>query len=235
MSDLVFRRIRGRIVPIKKKKESNKIPSVDNTGKAAIAGGTALSIGSSVLAGKFINQSWKAYGRSANIRAGTKAMLNRVPKEIYSGQIKSAAAYKIAGKSMARKGFGLLSFGITAGSALAGYGVNRFKNLDQEQSAALNTAITSGVASAGLYAFSRTSKLKAISKAITSLSKTPVRDFFKSFSSAGKSKTSETIRAYSKFVKTKKPSPPEKMLSKLNKITRKRKRKIDPNQMGFDL
>jgi len=225
-SDVRFVRIRGRIVPIRKKQA---------TGAAQVAAGAAISSAAAVKAASMVKTSWKAYGRSANIRGGIALMKGRVPSSVVAGQYKDAARFAVTGKSLARRGFGLLSVGLAIGGGIASVGASKFaQNEDAKQTL---SDIASGVVVSGL-AFKIFKSKVGIKKAAGVLGKAgsfKSRDAVRAFSSVGSAKTRQTVRKYESIVRMKQRTKSEKGLDMLNKQLKKRKKPEIPGQMKFDV
>lgn len=87
--DVVFRRIRGRIVPIRQKSKDVA------TGAAMIAGGTALSIGAGEAAAQLVKA-------AAAKRVRAKFGFNRVYREFKRSGMAGQGTFDFAGKGSAR-------------------------------------------------------------------------------------------------------------------------------------
>lgn len=225
-SDVRFVRIRGRIVPIRKKQA---------TGAAEIAAGSAISAAAAAKAASMVKTSWKAYGRSANIRGGIKLMKGRVPGSVVAGQYRDAARFALAGKSLARKGFGLLSTGLLIGGGLASVGASKFsENSDTKQ---VLSDIASGVvvSGLGLALFKKRVGIKKVAGVLGKAGDFSTKDALRSFSKVGSAKTRQTVRKYENIVKMKQRTKSERGLDMLNKQLKKRKKPEIPGQMKFDI
>jgi hypothetical protein len=241
MSDLVFRRVNGRIIPMKRKTSSGKEKpaSFKKPVSNAIAVGTGFGVSafSGYQAGGMIKDSWKAYGRSARIRGSIKLMKGRVPESVINNSYKDAAKFALAGKSLARRGFGVLSLGIAAGGSLAAIGAWGLgeKKLNDRQNLALNTVVTTATTATALALFQKKAKIPKIAEALKRSGGFKPKDFLNVFSKMGQQKTRETLRSYETLIKTKKMSKSEKGINILNRQMRKRKKKDNPGQMKFDI
>jgi len=239
MSDLVFRRVNGRIIPMKRKASSGqeKPASFKNpvSNTIAVGAGFGVSAFSGYQAGKMVKDSWKAYGRSANIRGSVKLLRRAgVPPQIIDEQIKVAAKFAITGKVLAKRGFGVLSLGLAGGGALAAMGAHGLlsKKLNDEQKLALSGAVATATTSASFVLFRKKSKLKHVAQALKNSGGIKPKDFLNVFSKVGQKKTRDTIRSYESLIKTKRFTKEEKAIKFLSK---KRKKIDNPGQMKFDI
>lgn len=245
MSDIVFRRIGGRIIPIKKKigeiKDANTV--INKTSKkdipaiAMIGAGFGVSAGSGYYGGKMIRQSWQSYRKSAHIRGSIKEMASIVPAKTLGQFYKDASAFKIAGKALSKRGFGLLATGTLVGSSIAGYGA--YKYLDKKTNSANTYSFASTIAAvasgAGLALFARKAKIKHIVQALKISGKTNISDMSTAWGNMGKARTRETINKYAKMAQAGviKDTKTKNTLATINQL-RKASRQInktDPNQM----
>lgn len=194
MSDIQFRRIRGRIIPIKKKKESMQSDSLKGSAKIAI--GTALGITGSSLASKELKKSFSAFRESSNLRG--IARLSEKGSKTFNKFIKLSAKQKIQGMKsakLARTKFGL-ALGIS--TALISSGSSDFFNKDSDVRDEVSGAVGT-VAGAGItYLTAKKFKIKA----------TSLTDLFSGFSSRGSMLSRLKINKIAKTAyKGKKPKP----------------------------
>lgn len=153
MSDIVFRRIHGRIVPIKKKKDSMK--SEPGKGAAKIATGSVTGIIGAKLASKDLKKSFSFFRSSSQLRGA--AQLSERGSKTYSKLIKKAAKKKLLGikaRNLSRSKFGL-ALGIS--TAVISSGVADFfskeSDLRDEVSGAVGTAAGVAIVSASARKF----------------------------------------------------------------------------------
>lgn len=196
-----FIRINGRVVPIKKRK-------ID--GVAALGGAAAISTGAGIYAAESVKKSNFAYARSANLRGASKLVISK-KAPAYMKLVRDSAEFRIAGKKLARHGFGALAFGVSTASALATLGVHKLsnKNTPEETKMAKSAAISGLITAAGLGVFGRKAKLGSLVKmARKANAKKPVSELFGLWSNQGVKRTAATIKKYSKTAyKGPKPKP----------------------------
>ena len=197
MSGIEFRRIHGRIVPIRRKEKGVSVEiggkkveikrrSVTKTDitKAAVKVGFGSGIGYSSIssASNILKKSHKAFNEAARVRAASK--LATVGSTTHRKLIKMAAKKTVSGRSFASKSRLILSLGVGAGSVLFGSAaadIVPLKGLGEE---------AGGVASASFigasaFVFGRRFGIKG------------ARDLpsvFSAFSSAGQKRTRDLIR-----------------------------------------
>lgn len=196
MSDLVFRRINGRIIPIKR--SSLKIKKDDYKGASQIGAGAAISAASGIYAAKAIRKANFFYGRSANLRGASK--LAQAGSRIRSSLIKQSAISKLAGKAFAKKGFGALLAGTTLAAGLATVGTSKLlKNRTSDEKKLATAGLVGSVASGvGFAMFGRRTKISSLAKLIKVANpKATVSSAFSMYSSQGAKKTMNTIRKFS--------------------------------------
>lgn len=209
MSDILFRRINGRIVPIKKtinsieeaKKAIKKTSKSDVPALAQVGAGFGVAGVGGHYGGKMIRRSWDAYRSSAHIRGSIKEILSIKPNIDVTSLYKEAAAFKVAGKALANRGFGLLAVSGVIGSSLAGYGAYKYLKNKNKVNDGKAYSIASGAAAlasgAGVALFARKAKIKHIVSALRATGKTSVSDIYGSWSKYGQERTRKTIRKYS--------------------------------------
>jgi hypothetical protein len=194
-NDLVFRRINGRIIPIKR--SSLKIKKTDIEGAGAAVGGTAVSIASGVYAAKAIRKANFFFGRSASLRGASH--LAGIGSATRSGLIRGASVAKIAAKTLTRRGFGALLLGTTAGGIAASWGTaNLLKNrMSDEKKLAVAGTVASIASGIGFAAFGRMTKIGTLAKLVKVTNpKSTVSDAFSIYSREGAKKTMNTIKKY---------------------------------------
>lgn len=238
--DVTFRRINGRIVPIRSRGTEPKKttpPGMTSTSSSLVkvGAGFGLSAASGFGAGALINQSWKAYGRSAHMRGFSKGLANRVPKQVINQAIKDSARFKVTGKVLSKRGFGILGLGIATGAGMVVSGLKSLMDKKRISSESQAQAIAAGTAAAtavGLTVFGRKAGIKHITKALRMSGGMNVKNALHTFTTQGKNKTSNIIRQYSKMVKTEKPTFTAR---KLDRIMKKSKKYDIPGQGNFNL
>lgn len=225
-TDIKFVRIRGRIVPIRQKQA---------TGASQIAAGTLIASASAAKAASLVKDSWKSYGRSANIRGGIKLIRGRVPSIILNQSYKDAARFSMTGKVLAKRGFGLLSLGVAAGGALASVGASKFA--DKQDTKQMLSDFAAGVLVSGISVaiFKKKVGIKKAAGVIQRAGSIRPKDLLKSFSSTGAAQTRQTVKKYETMIKNKKRTKAEKGLYMLNQQVKKRTKAQNPNQMKFEL
>lgn len=206
MSDIVFRKINGKIVPIKtainSAKEVEKVAK--KTGKkdlpalATVGAGFGVAGVGGVVAGKMLRQSWNAYRSSAHIRGSIKEILAIRPYMKPNSLYKEASAFKVAGKALANRGFGVLAVSGLIGSSLAGYGAYKYLNNKTKDTNAFAVASTTGAVASGLglALFAKKAKIKHIVSALKATGKVSIGDISKSWSKYGEARTRATIKKY---------------------------------------
>ena len=247
MSDLVFRKINGRIVPIRsrgtKPKDTTPATMSSPTKEVVRAGaGFSIAAGSGYLGGKLINQSWKAYGRSANMRGLSKLIRGRVPEAVANGIRSDAARFKVTGKALSRRGFGILGLGLSIG---AGMVVSSIKNMidrkkvtDPELKATAITAGGAAVTALGLTVFGRKAGISHIKSALKATGGMNVKNAYSAFTKFGQSKTRNIVRQYAAMAKKGSPTFTVRKVERILKrsATKKSVNKYNiPGQGSFDL
>lgn len=247
MSDLVFRRINGRIVPIKKKIEeisdikkiAKKTSRKDLPAIVTVGAGFGVAGAGGIYAGKMIRNSWNAYRSSAHLRGEIRVLKSIRPSANNAFLYREASKFKLAGKALASKGFGILAVTGLVGSSLAGYGA--YKYLDKKTSGekAFSVASTAGAlaSGAGIALFARKAKVKHLISALRATGKTTgvdAGDISKAWSRYGENRSRATIKKYSDLAKSGKARDEytrniNKTVQQLKNIS-KRKRDFDPNQ-----
>ena len=188
MSDVKFVRIRGRIVPIRKKQDDAK-------GVAMIATGAATSIASGLYAGKQIQKANFAFARSANLRGAAKLVFSKKSPN-YGGLIKQSAAFKMAGRSLTRKSSAALFIGTSIGGVLASVGANRiFNDKNRDKKSLKVESIGLAVGALGLLPFGKMGKISGLVRSSIK-SKSAVKDIFSAWSKSGAAKSSSTVNKY---------------------------------------
>lgn len=247
MSDIVFRRINGRIVPIKRKIEeisdikkiAKKTSRKDIPALATVGAGFGVSAGGGLYAGKMIKNSWNAYRSSAHLRGEIKVLKSIRPSASNAFLYKEASKFKLAGKALATRGFGLLAVSGLVGSSLAGYGAYKYLDKKVDSTKAFSVASTVGaVASgAGIAIFARKAKVKHLISALRATGKTTgvdAGDISKAWSRYGQERSRATIKKYadiasSGYARQEYSRNISKTIEQLKKISRK-KSNFDPNQ-----
>ena len=247
MSDIVFRRINGRIVPIKKKLEDvkeikttfKKTSRKDIPALATVGAGFGVSIGGGYQSGKIIRNSWNAYRSSAHLRGEIKTLKSIRPNINPAFLYKESAKFKLAGKALATKGFGLLAVSGLVGSSIAGYGAYKYLDKKTDSAKAFSIASTIGAvaSSAGIAIFARKAKVKHLISALRATGKTTgvdARDISKAWSRYGEERSRATIKKYSDIAssgqaRSEYSSKISKTIAQLKKVSQKKKN-FDPNQ-----
>lgn len=200
MSDIVFRRINGRIVPIKKKgaqsdplkKLSNlkrRKVTKDDVKSASVKGifGAGLSAGSISYASKILKKSNKAFRESATTRAASKLVVG-TGGNVKNKLIRESAKSFIKGKSLSFKSKAVLAVGTGAASVLFGSAatdITPFEDIGDEVGNIFGAATVAG---ASLF-FGRKFKIKGARS---------VQDVFSGYAKRGQAMTSAKIRNIAK-------------------------------------
>lgn len=240
-NDLVFRRINGRIIPIKK--SSLKIKKDDYKGASQIGAGAAISAASGIYAAKAIRKANFFFGRSANLRGiSTLASKGSVTR---TNLIRQSAVSKIAAKGFARKGFGALLIGTTVAAGLASIGTARILNKRTSEDKKIGAVGIAGsvVSGIGFAYFGKKVKLGQIAKLVKVANpKKTVSEAFSIYSSQGMKRSFNTIKKFklSSFSEAKTLARQNKQAAQsvynakqfggLVKSKRSFSKKIDPNQ-----
>lgn len=165
MSGVVFRRINGRIIPIKNKSSETKKGAAEIAGGGAVAAGAGL--GASAMVKKALdlshrsknefriaNQNFRA-ATGMNIKAGTFANPNLAKGAAKT--IRSAVGKRFVGKQLFRARNPVLHAGAAVAALLIGHGTNRIVDAHKKDKSpnygAIGKAvgITAGVATYGAY------------------------------------------------------------------------------------
>lgn len=206
MSDLVFRKIHGRIVPIRtainSAKEVEKVAK--RSGKKDLPAVAMVGTGFGIAGlgghygGKMIRQSWNAYRTSAHLRGSIKEIISIRPSMKPASLYKEASAFKVAGKALANRGFGLLAVSGLVGSSIAGYGAYKYLRKKTDDTKAFSIASTAGAiaSGAGIALFARKAKIKHIVSALRATGKVNISDMSKAWSTYGEARTRATIKKY---------------------------------------
>ena len=196
-----FVRINGRVVPIRKRKAE---------GITALGTGAMISAGAALKSADIVKEAHQFYGRSANLRGASKLVFSK-GSPTYRELIRNAAVTRIAGKRLARKGFGTLALGLGLGSALVTLGIKKLspKNQTEEETMAKAATATGLVTAGALGIFGRKANLDGLVKiARKAKGKKAVDELFGLWSKNGIRKTTNTIRKYSRATyKGVKPKP----------------------------
>lgn len=225
-SDVQFRRINGRIVPIRKK--------VNLTGKdilnaGAVAAGLGASAASGVIAAKQFKQSYRAYNTAAHARGVSKLLFARkIP--VYAEAVKTAARSKVFAKGISKRAVAVALAGSTVGSYLAGLGGLGLAKDRADQTTAFSVSAGLGIAGSGLGLAILAKKAKVGHMATAFRAASPqqkVGEAFSMWNMMGQRKSSNLIAKYSAMAEKAKIKKVEKQLKVLNK----RVKKVDPNQM----
>lgn len=242
MSDISFRRINGRIVPIKnaigKAKDVKKIAQSttkkDIANLATVGAGFGVAGAGGYYGGSMIKKSWNAYRTSAHIRGSIKEILSIKKGMKVNALYKEASAFKVAGKALANRGFGLLAVSGLVGSSLAGLGAYKYLNKKTDDTTAFSVASTAGAiaSGAGLALFAKKAKISHIVSALKATGKTHVSDISKAWSSYGEARTRKTINKYASMANsgTKKQEYSHnisKTVEQLKKVARKKSQNVD--------
>lgn len=246
-NDVVFRRIGGRIVPIKKKigeiKDANtivkKTSRKDIPALATVGAGFGVSIGGGYQAGKTIRNSWNAYRSASHLRGEIKVLKSIRPNINPAFLYKESAKFKLAGKALATKGFGLLAVSGLIGSSVAGYGAYKYLDKKTDSTKAFSVASTVGAlaSGAGIAIFARKAKVKHLISALRGTGKVTgvdARDISKAWSRYGEERSRATIRKYSDIAssgvaRSEYSHKISKTIAQLKKVSQKKKN-FDPNQ-----
>lgn len=207
MNEVKFRRIGGRVVPIRSKGSdftSDRKQLIK--GSAQIATGSALSIGSGIYAGNLLKKANFAYGRSATLRGASKLLSGRGNK--YSDLLRQSASLKVKARSLTKKSSAVLFAGTTVAGIIGSLGANNVLKHNKSDERALKVeSIGVGVGLLGLAPFGKIGRVANIVKRTNN-----PKEIFKEWSKQGMRKTSDTI---SKFSKTKyKGQKPNKSIYK---------------------
>lgn len=239
MSDLVFRRINGRIIPIKRKDLS--LSGDHKKGVAITAGGGAVAIASGFAAAKIVRKATFSYRRSASLRGASLLAMKGSAKR--SSLITAAAAAKVVGKKLSNRGFGLLLAGTTIGAGLASYGVSKAlgNKSSKERKVAIGGTVASVVAGLGIASFGRMTKMSALSRFVKVTNpKQTINKAFDIYSKEGAKKTLHTIKKFStqtfsfgksaaaQNIKASKSTMPS--AAAFGNLRKAKKPKFDPNQ-----
>jgi hypothetical protein len=195
MSDLVFRRINGRIIPIKRKDLS--VTKDQKKGIAITAGGGAVAMASGFAAAKIVRKATFSFRRSASLRGASLLAMKGSAKR--ASLITASAAAKVIGKRLSNKGFGLLLIGSSLGAGIASYGVSKAlgDNVSKERKIAAAGTIGSIVAGLGIASFGKIAKMSSLSRFMKVTNpKQTVGDAFDMYSREGAKKTMHTIKKF---------------------------------------
>ena len=234
MNDVVFRKIHGRIVPIRKKGNDikNKIQSSDKLSGATLAAGVVVSAGSGYAASNIFKRAYKAYNQSAHHRGYSKLFRSVGETGAYTSAVKNAARLKTIGKLLSIRGAKVAVAGATIGASLAAVGsFGLMKNRTDEKTAASVSAGVGFVSSAlGLAVLAKRAKVGHIAMAFKNANpNSRMSEMFSSWSATGQAKTNKLVSNYSIAAEKARLETSRKLIGKINKA-RKSKKFIDPNQ-----
>lgn len=185
MSDIVFRRVRGRIVPIKRKKKDS-LQSEPVKGAVKVAAGSVIGIAGTRSASKELKKSFRLFRESAGLR-GTAKLAKKNPN-IYNTLIRSAAKSKLGGMKSAKLARGKFGIALGLSTTVLSSGVSDFFRKDSSVRDEIS-GIAGTAAGAGLVALTaRKFKIKASN----------ISDLFSGFSARGSRLTREKIKKISK-------------------------------------
>jgi hypothetical protein len=179
MSDIVFRRIRGRVVPIKKKKDLESDP-VKGSFKAA--GGASIAIGGSLSATKSLEKSFKAFRKSSQFRGASK--ITTAGTGLHSKLIRLAAKSKLSGVRHRNVAKGKFGIALAASSFLISSGVSDFFKKDSDIRDEVSGAVGTAASAAAVSLTARKFGIRA---------KT-VNDLFLGFARKGKKLSTKKIK-----------------------------------------
>lgn len=181
MSDVIFRKINGRIVPIRKKDGSN--PTV---GAGKIAAGTAIGYLGAKSATKDLKKSFSLFRKSAQITGLSK--LAGAGSATRSKFIKNAAKFKLGGIRAAK--ISKTKFGLALGvsSLVIGSGVTDLFPSANEYKDEIGGAVGSAAGAVIAYKTGKKFGLKAKN----------ISDLFAGFSRTGRAKSSKKVRDIAK-------------------------------------
>lgn len=181
MSDITFRKINGRIVPIRKKDGSN--PTV---GAGKITAGAAIGYLGASSATKDLKKSFSLFRKSAQITGLSK--LAQAGSSTRSKFIKNAAKFKLGGIKKAR--ISKTKFGLALGisSLVISSGVTDFFPSSNEYKDEISSAVGSVVAAGIAYKAGKKFGLKARN----------ISDLFSGFSRTGRMKSGKKVRDIAK-------------------------------------
>lgn len=234
MNDVVFRRIHGHIVPIKKKGNDikDKIQSSDKLSSASLGAGVAVSAGSGYAASSFFKKAYKAYNQAAHHRGYSKLFRSVDEMGAYSAAVKNAARLKTIGKILSLRGAKIAVAGATVGASLAAVGAyGLLKNrTDEKTSASISVGVGFASSALGLAVLARRAKVGHIAMAFKNANpNSRMSEMFYSWSATGQAKTNKLVNRYNVAAEKARLETSRKLIGKINK-TRKSKKFIDPNQ-----
>ena len=118
MSDVRFIRVRGRVVPIRKKEKTNKYASAS----AKISSGVAIGALTSKAGLTDLKKSWFSYNKSSDFKAMMKLVKRGSTKR---NELRTtSAAFKVLGKGFSKRGNLKIKFGLTLGGLAVGSGIS---------------------------------------------------------------------------------------------------------------
>lgn len=183
MSDVKFVRIRGRIVPIRKKDSNSADPQ---KGAIKTGGGVAIGIASAVSASKDLKRSFGFYNKTTNLRSASK--LATFGSNTYSKLITKASKAKLSARTfrnLSRKKFGV---GLAISTALISSGVSDFFRKDSDIRDEVSGAIGTAAGAAIVATTAKKFGIRASS----------VGDLFVGFNRIGRARSMDKIRRISK-------------------------------------
>lgn len=224
--DIQFRRINGRIIPIRKK---TNLSGKDILNASAVAVGIGASAASGVIAAKQFKQSYKAYNVAAHARGVSKLLFARkIP--VYTEALEAAARSKVFAKGISKRAVAVALAGSTAGSYLAGLGGLGLVKDRTDQTTAFSVSAGLGLLGSGLglAILAKKAKVGHVATAFKAVSpQQKVGEAFSMWNMMGQRKSSNLIAKYSAMAEKAKIKKVERSL----KVVSKKVKKVDPNQM----
>ena len=192
---IAFRRIRGRIVPI-------RLTDKDLKGAAQITGSAALVGAAAVVSARLLRKSRKFFKNSAQIRGlgfndpVTKEILGSKTRRVSKSR-KIASRATIRGKIFSSRAKFIIGAASTVGAFLAASGVDKIadKRVSKEFQQTAETAIGIAIPLVGVAIFNKLSGIKSFRKTITGALRAGSGEFevakaFTAFASKGRRQTS---------------------------------------------
>lgn len=169
MTDIVFRRIRGRIIPIKKKKDSNAADPVK--GSAKIVTGSVIGAIGSKSSAKSLRESFNLFKNAAEMRGASR--LAAKGSETANKFIRLAAKSKLSGikaRNISKTKFGLA---VAVSSGIISSGVSDFFKKDSDVRDEVSGAVGTAASVAVVALTAKKFKIKAsnLSELFTGFSK----------------------------------------------------------------
>ena len=193
---IIFRRIRGRIVPIRVKSE-------DLQGLSKFAGAGAVTLGSAFFAARSLKESNKLFNKSALIR-GARRLGTPGSKTSIQLAKKASSAARLAAKRLAKSRFSIFG-GALAASILASSAVGDIlaPRVSEETKEVAQTIASIGSALTVAAVFGKVSKLRGFSSSLkaSAVSGSPDEQLgilFGKFSREGREKTRRLIEKIGK-------------------------------------